>query len=66
MGEYDIHQMFYELSHYVRIILPYIWIIGLTLTRVMFLAESCLHLLGRQGSLSMPVLLNRTPLDYLL
>jgi len=28
-GEYDMRQMLYELFHYVRIILPYTWIIGL-------------------------------------
>ncbi len=28
-GEYDMRQMLYELFHYVRIILPYVWNINL-------------------------------------
>jgi hypothetical protein len=67
VGEYDMRQMLYELFHYVRFIFCIFGLSALILTRVMFLAESHLHLSGRQDILPIPVLLlKKTPLDYLL
>ena len=65
VGEYDMRQLLYEMFHYVRAILPYSLIISLD--TLVSPVESHLHLPGRQGGLSMPVLLlNRLPLDYLV